>query len=327
CPWRPRDIEQREGRILCAGNLNEEVEIFTYVTKDTFDANMWEKVTLKKEMMDAFLRGDPSIKEIDDFNSEETLGFDDVMNTGITDKSAKETAALKTKIRALTYEKNLFAQRMRDKRLEQKKISARIPQAEQAIKNIKSDIAEKISTKGDAFKMKIGNTEYTDRVEAGKAFDELIKNFRSGASQKVGEIGGFDINMRAEDTLVNRNGVMEVLNSRVFVTLSNHGIYSAEPSLRSIEHFISQGGIEKQLELNEKQLKNAKVQLAVLEDALSKPFDKQAELDEATAKLAELEHRLSGRPINETPASQAETASEETVNATESAAQPETPNE
>ncbi|MBR3746404.1 MAG: DEAD/DEAH box helicase family protein, partial [Selenomonadaceae bacterium] len=327
CPWRPRDIEQREGRILRAGNENAEVEIFTYVTKDTFDANMWEKVTLKKEMMDAFLRGDPSIKEIDDFNSEETLGFDDVMNTGITDKSAKETAALKTKIRALTYEKNLFAQRMRDKRLEQKKISARIPQAEQAIKNIQADIAEKISTKGDAFKMKIGKIEYTDRVEAGKAFDNLIKSFRSGASKKVGEIGGFDINMRAEDTLINRGGVTEVLNTRVFVTLSNHGIYSAEPSLRSIEHFISHGGIEMQLESDEKQLKKAKVQLAVLEDALSKPFGKQAELDEAIEALEEIEHRLSGKPENAGTPAQLETASEETANVTESATQVEKPDE
>ena len=43
-PWRPRDIEQREGRILRQGNENEEVEIFNYVTKGSFDANMWEKI-------------------------------------------------------------------------------------------------------------------------------------------------------------------------------------------------------------------------------------------------------------------------------------------
>ena len=64
CPWRPRDIEQREGRILRSGNLNEEVEIFTYVTKGSYDANMWEKVTKKADMINALMRGDTTINEI-----------------------------------------------------------------------------------------------------------------------------------------------------------------------------------------------------------------------------------------------------------------------
>ncbi|MBR1647792.1 MAG: DEAD/DEAH box helicase family protein, partial [Selenomonadaceae bacterium] len=293
CPWRPRDIEQREGRILRAGNENAEVEIFTYVTKDTFDANMWEKVTLKKEMMDAFLRGDPTIKEIDDFSSEETLAYNDVMSSGITDTSAKEIAELKDKVRVLTYEKNLFAKRQRNNAAEQKKLSAKIPQIQQRIKNIDADISEKTSTAGKNFKMKIGETVYTDRVEAGKAFDELIKNSIIIMTTKVGEIGGFDVKLRV------------LPSGATFVKLSNHELYPAEPSLRSIEYFIS-NGIEKALVGAQDKLKYAQTQLAVVEDEFAKPFAKQAELDEATAKLNKLQSKMHS-PIAQPETSDAQT--------------------
>ncbi|MBR1806708.1 MAG: hypothetical protein IJ774_10045, partial [Selenomonadaceae bacterium] len=293
CPWRPRDIEQREGRILRAGNENAEVEIFTYVTKDTYDANMWEKVTIKKKMMDAFLRGDSAIREIDDIESNETLDYDAIMQRTITDTETKEIAQLNRQLEILQADKAVFAVGKKELLAKQKTLSAKIPQYEQRIKNMQSDIAEKISTKGDAFKMKIGDTVYTDRVEAGKVFDELVKNFSMSTSTKVGEIGGFDINMRAEHTMINRDGVMEVNSTQVFVKLSKRGIYSAEPSLRSIEYFISQGGIEKALASAQNELKTEQARLAAVEENLTRPFDKQAEFDEVQERLRELQKKFS----------------------------------
>ena len=109
--------------------------------------------------------------------------------------------------------------------------------------------------------MTIGDTEYTKRAEAGKAFDELIETFDKTTSTKVGEIGGFDLNMRAEHTQALRGGVLETISTRVIVTLSNRGTYGAEPALRSIEHFISQG-IEKLLDGEEKTLKRDEARIA-----------------------------------------------------------------
>ncbi len=51
CPWRPSDLEQREGRILRQGNMNEEVNIYRYVTKDTFDAYLWQIVEQKQRFI------------------------------------------------------------------------------------------------------------------------------------------------------------------------------------------------------------------------------------------------------------------------------------
>ena len=292
CPWRPRDVEQREGRILRSGNLNKEVEIFTYVTKGSFDANMWEKVTLKKEMMDAFLRGDLNIKEIDDFNSEDTLGYEDIMSHGLVDQSTRETARLNSKLRALQYEKNTFTASRQQKAALLRTVSKSIPQEEQRVNELKADIAEKVSTKGDAFKMKLGDTVYTKRADAAAALEKMIARFKNTTPTKVGEIGGFDIIMRASPTYAERNGVVQVVSTNTFVRLANHGSYSMEHSLKSIEHFISQGGIEKELTFAEQTLKNSQERQATLQEELAAPFPKQAEIDDIQSQLNDLHAQL-----------------------------------
>ena len=306
CPWRPRDIEQREGRILRAGNQNAEVEIFTYVTKGSYDANMWEKVMQKKMMMDALLRGDPSIKEMLDF-SKEALGYGDIKTRGLDNPLLQEQSRLFVELHRLKYFKKAYAQLQREKTAERKKISMQVQQTEQQIKNLKADIASKVDTRGDAFKMTIGDSEYTERAEAGKAFDKLIDTFNKTTSTKVGEIGGFDINMRVEFTQALRGGVLETVSKQVIVTLSNRGTYNIEPSLRSIEYFISQG-IEKLQASAEKTLTRDKARIAALDSELAKPFAKQAELTETEKRLDAINAQLNikGTPKAEASAMQIE---------------------
>lgn len=67
-PWRPRDIEQREGRILRQGNENKEVHIFRYVTKDSFDAYNWQLIETKQRFISQIMQGDTSIRKMDDMD-------------------------------------------------------------------------------------------------------------------------------------------------------------------------------------------------------------------------------------------------------------------
>lgn len=154
CPWRPRDIEQREGRILRSGNDNAEVEIFTYVTKGSYDANMWEKVSIKQSMIDAVLRGDPTINELDDI-SEISASYEDIAPTAYENPLMSEEAKLSAQLRRLRYSKSIFAQQQRQTAAEQKKLTAMIP---------------------------------------------------------LGEIGGFDIKLRAEHTLALREVSEKIIN-------------------------------------------------------------------------------------------------------------------
>jgi hypothetical protein len=68
-PWRPRDIEQREGRILRQGNLNKEVQIFRYVTEGSFDAYMWQTLETKARFIHQVMRGETSVRSAEDLES------------------------------------------------------------------------------------------------------------------------------------------------------------------------------------------------------------------------------------------------------------------
>jgi len=68
-PWRPRDIEQREGRILRQGNANKEVQIFRYVTEGSFDAYMWQTLETKARFIQQVMRGETSVRSAEDLES------------------------------------------------------------------------------------------------------------------------------------------------------------------------------------------------------------------------------------------------------------------
>src|SRR5207248_11226494 len=68
-PWRPRDIEQREGRILRQGNGNAEVEIYRYVTEGSFDAYMWQTLETKARFIQQVMRGETSVRAAEDLDS------------------------------------------------------------------------------------------------------------------------------------------------------------------------------------------------------------------------------------------------------------------
>lgn len=76
-PWKPAEVEQREGRILRQGNLNDEVEIYRYVTEGSFDAYMWQTLQTKAEFINQIMKGDMSIRRIEDMD-DQTLSYAEV---------------------------------------------------------------------------------------------------------------------------------------------------------------------------------------------------------------------------------------------------------
>ncbi|HLX72732.1 MAG TPA: methyltransferase domain-containing protein, partial [Verrucomicrobiae bacterium] len=68
-PWRPSDVEQREGRILRQGNRNPVVQIYRYVTKGSFDAYMWQTLETKAKFITQVMNGDMSIRRLEDIDS------------------------------------------------------------------------------------------------------------------------------------------------------------------------------------------------------------------------------------------------------------------
>jgi N12 class adenine-specific DNA methylase len=204
CPWRPADIQQRDGRILRQGNQHDAVAINRYVVEGSFDAFMWQAVAWKSRMINQVMRGDPSIRTVEDLG-EDSLSYDQIKalasgNPLLLDK-AKADAELQrlTRLeRSHRQQASLLrathAQALQDE-LAFKRTAKALEQAQ----------ARAIPTRGDAFEITIDGQRHTKRTDAAArlsaAVHDAMRGLRGGVGPLgvVAELGGFSITARARD--------------------------------------------------------------------------------------------------------------------------------
>lgn len=191
-PWRPRDLEQRHGRILRQGNLNDEVEIFNYVIKDSFDANMWEKLKNKASIIAQAMSKNTGVRVVEDADMV-TLSYADVENAATGNPLIKKRLTMKGELTKLTNASRQFAYQVRDAEYDMESLPKKIEAAEHRVELIKSDIKALKDTSGDNFVMKIMGHTYTKRKDAMVALEKAAKKFKNTPTT-IGEIGGLRIN-------------------------------------------------------------------------------------------------------------------------------------
>ena len=312
CPWRPRDIEQREGRILRKGNENKEVEIFTYVTKGSFDSNMWDKVVWKQAMIDSIMRGDPMSEEIEDI-SQEAANLGEIVAAAYENPLMKEQTELKSKIRKLKNLEKSHNQQQAQMRKEISDAETAIPVFEKTINNAKADIAERADTRGDNFKAKIGDKTYTDRKEAAAALSKAKTDYKDTSFGKVGEIGNFDILMKMNPVIKVQNGVTTMHRGDIDIKIANNGSYNVPThSIQSLEATVNTAP-DKVLEKTQKSLELAKEKVTSLKPKVNKPFAKADELKKAIKREEEVRKEIE-KINNENANPQAVDASAENTN-------------
>jgi N12 class adenine-specific DNA methylase len=191
-PWRPRDLEQRHGRILRQGNLNDEVEIFNYVIKDSFDANMWEKLKNKASIIAQAMSKNTGVRVVEDADMV-TLSYADVENAATGNPLIKKRLTIKGELTKLTNASRQFAYQVRDAEYDMESLPKKIEAAEHRVELIESDIKALKDTSGDNFVMKIMGHTYTKRKDATAALEKAAKKFKNTPTT-IGEIGGLRIN-------------------------------------------------------------------------------------------------------------------------------------
>lgn len=171
CPWRPRDIEQREGRILRQGNENKEVRIYNYVTKGTYDENLWDTVNTKKNVINQLMIGDKSTRNADTSDVDGD-NFEALIELANADPDTKRYRQVMSQLTELESAKTTFEKSQELSKRVLVTAPELIDKFKTAIESVKDDMATLEKTSSAKFSMTIGQAVYENKIEANKAFSK-----------------------------------------------------------------------------------------------------------------------------------------------------------
>jgi N12 class adenine-specific DNA methylase len=278
-PWRPADIEQREGRILRQGNQNEYVKIFRYVTEGSFDAYMWQTLETKCRFIAQVMTGDATMRRAEDVDST-ALTYAEVKAIASGNPLVIEKATIDAEVMRLTRLKKQHAESLYQMRYRVRRLNDNGVTLEREIANIRKDLRTRISTRGDNFAMTVKNETFTDRVKAGRALIFLAAALKPFESTKtIGSIGGFPISI-------------ERFDERATLLIHGKHSYRANVSdsptgtIASLEHALD--SIDDRLRERETDLAQSRRQIVDLTNQFDQPFEHEAKLATATKRQQEI---------------------------------------
>lgn len=251
-PWRPRDLEQRHGRILRQGNPNKEVEIFNYVLQDSFDPIMWEKLKNKASIVAQAMSSNMQQRTVEDADLV-TLTYADAENAGTSDPLVKERIALDSEIKKYKHAQVAFHRKMSEAEHTVETAPKKIEELKDAVAKIKDDMGVRQDTRGDKFRMTVAGKDYTERKEAQAALGDTLAELASKRSMKIGEISGFDIKAYAGN---DGKPHIQLVRKRAYMA-NTATVAGIENALRKAPETLL-GDREEELREKEESLKTAK---------------------------------------------------------------------
>ncbi|MGB9154800.1 MAG: SNF2-related protein, partial [Alphaproteobacteria bacterium] len=262
-PWRPRDIEQRDGRILRQGNDNEEVRIYRYVTEGSFDAYMWQTLETKARFIQQVMNGDTSVRTAEDVAGG-ALTYAEIKAIASGNPAVMEKVKVDTEVRKLDSLRTSHKKRQFEIRQKMGVTETTLKASHGQLEKVKRDIETRNANDREEFEMTIGDRTYKGkkgREEAGVVLNDIILKWRGDPNPRVrGQINGFDIVSRDE-----ANGCVSTF-LRGQATYAVHlnadspigSLMSIERTLRGLE--TVQTRIESEIERDEKAMAEYQVQ-------------------------------------------------------------------
>jgi len=285
CPWRPSDLEQREGRIIRQGNKFKDVDVFRYVTEATFDAYLYQTIENKQRFISQIMTSKSPVRSCEDVD-EATLSYAEVKALCAGNPLIKEKMDLDVTVAKLKLLKsNYAAQQYSLEDDVRKNFPAKIANVEQRIKALRSDLehvkgivlpAEGIS------EMVISGKAYTDKEQAGKALLLALKSVKPTEKLDVGSYKGFEILLSFES-----------FSSQYHIELkreSTLGTFlgdSETGNIQRIDNLID--SLEKKIAESVEKLDTLNEQLETAKSQIGQPFPKEEELQTKLKRLAELD--------------------------------------
>jgi hypothetical protein len=195
-PWRPRDIEQREGRILRQGNTNETVDIYRYVTEGSFDAYMWQCLETKARFIQQVMNGSVTVRQAEDLEGG-ALTYAEIKAIASGNPAVMEKVKVDTEIRKLDQLRASHINQQHKIRWQVKNLPDDIRRSKETAERMAADIATRDTHTGEDFTMTVGNRIFTGkgaREEAAKALNEVILSWANDQTAQVrARFKGFEI--------------------------------------------------------------------------------------------------------------------------------------
>ena len=285
CPWRPSDLEQRSGRIIRQGNSNPDVDIYRYVTEQTFDAYLYQLVEGKQKFASQIMTSKSPVRSAEDID-ETALSYAEIKMLATGNPYIKEKMDLDIQVQKLKLLKsNFLSERyaLEDKII--KYYPQRITALENRIEGLKQDVEtakQHPKPTDDRFVgMEVKGVFYSEKADAGKAIIEACKQMNSPDPIPLGKYRGFETELLFNTAERNYEVRLKGETSRN-VSLGD----DAHGNIIRLDNGIDR--FAESLSLAENDLENTKNQLETAKKEVQKPFIQEEELKTKLARLDEL---------------------------------------
>jgi TfoX/Sxy family transcriptional regulator of competence genes len=284
-PWRPSDVEQREGRILRQGNRNPVVQIYRYVTKGSFDAYMWQTLETKAKFITQVMSGDMSIRRVEDLDST-ALTYAEVKAIASGNPLVIEKAQVDAELLRLTRLSHSHAEEQYRLRGSLRHAHEEAQRCSERLTNLRQDLTVRQDTSGDSFRIELDGKTLDNRGVVGELLlrraIKIKKNF--GTDYRVRKFAGFDLFLRPtafED---------------VDLVLKGKNHYTARitdtalGTIRSLESEVQ--GFEVKAVRLETDIHDSQKLARELEGKVGVPFEHEKRYHELAKRQAEIEEKL-----------------------------------
>ena len=285
CPWRPSDLEQRSGRIVRQGNENPKVDIYRYVTEQTFDAYLYQLVEGKQKFASQIMTSKSPVRSAEDID-ETALSYAEIKMLATGNPYIKEKMDLDIQVQKLKMLKSNF---LSEKYGLEDKVIKFYPQQIAYLKSRVEGLTKDVETAKlhpkpideQPLGMTVSGVSYSEKAEAGQAIINACKSMNSPDAIPLGEYRGFQMELYFDT--VQRNYLVKLKGETsrdVPLGDDSHGnIVRIDNGIERFEETLAD--TKNSLENTEKQFETAKQEI-------EKPFAKEEELKAKTARLDEL---------------------------------------
>ena len=284
-PWRPADVEQREGRILRQGNKNSSVQIYRYVTEGSFDAYMWQTLETKAKFIAQVMTGDMTVRRLEDMDSA-ALTYAEVKAIASGNPLVIEKAKVDAELIRLTRLRSAHAEEQYRIRSSLRHSHEEVETWTERLANLREDLTLRQDTSGDQFRIELDKQVPDNRGIAGELLlrrAEKTKH-RFGEDIRIGRFAGFDLFIRSG------------FNNTAELVLRGKNSYStrvtdtALGTIRSLESVVQ--GFEDRAVRLEADIRDSRKRAVELEAKVGAPFEKEDRYHHLVKRQSEIEEQL-----------------------------------